>query len=48
MKRQADVAIVGAGFAGLAAARTLVDAGRSVVVLEAREQGRAAIQLAKQ
>ncbi len=36
--RQADVVIVGAGLAGLAAARHLTAAGLSVVVLEARER----------
>jgi monoamine oxidase len=36
--REVDVVIVGAGFAGLTAARRLVQAGRSVVVLEARNR----------
>jgi monoamine oxidase len=34
----ADAVVVGAGFAGLTAARKLVQAGRSVVVLEARDR----------
>ncbi|MBV9880649.1 MAG: FAD-dependent oxidoreductase [Gemmatirosa sp.] len=33
-----DVAVIGAGAAGLAAARALADAGRHVVVLEARDR----------
>ena len=36
--RRADVVVVGAGFAGLAAATKLVAAGHSVVVLEARDR----------
>lgn len=35
---EADVCVVGAGFAGLTAARRLVQGGRSVVVLEARDR----------
>lgn len=33
-----DVIVIGAGFAGLTAARRVVEAGRSVVVLEARDR----------
>jgi monoamine oxidase len=37
-QRAADVCVVGAGFAGLAAARRLVEGGARVVVLEARDR----------
>jgi monoamine oxidase len=37
-RRQTDVVIVGAGLAGLSAARQLTAAGRSVLVLEARDR----------
>lgn len=37
-ERHVDVVVVGAGFAGLTAARHIADAGRSVVVLEARDR----------
>lgn len=35
---QADVVVIGAGAAGLGAARTLIDEGKSVIVLEARHR----------
>ncbi|HSP02250.1 MAG TPA: flavin monoamine oxidase family protein [Acidimicrobiales bacterium] len=37
-EQRVDVVVVGAGFAGLTAARELVGAGRSVVVLEGRDR----------
>jgi monoamine oxidase len=37
-QRQADVVVIGAGLAGLAAARELRAAGREVIVLEARDR----------
>ena len=33
-----DVVVIGAGFAGVAAARNLTETGRAVVVLEARDR----------
>jgi monoamine oxidase len=36
--RKSDAVVVGAGFAGLTAARKLMQAGRSVIVLEARDR----------
>jgi len=36
--READVLVLGAGIAGLAAARTLADKGLSVIILEARDR----------
>ena len=37
-RRTADAVVVGAGFAGLTAARKLMQAGKSVIVLEARDR----------
>ena len=37
-RRDAEICVVGAGMAGLAAAKLLAEAGREVVVLEARDR----------
>ena len=37
-RREADVVVIGAGLAGLSAARTLVQAGVEPVVVEARDR----------
>src|SRR5436190_20680348 len=42
LPKRCDVAIIGAGYAGLAAALTLARAGRSVVVLDALAPGEGA------
>lgn len=39
LPREADAVVVGGGYCGLAAARTLAERGRSVVVLDARDLG---------
>ena len=37
-RREADVCVIGAGYAGLTAARRLAQGGASVVVVEARDR----------
>src|SRR5882762_9673374 len=44
---QAEVVVVGAGFAGLSAARTLSRQSKKVVVLEARERVGGRVKVAK-
>ena len=43
---EADVIVVGAGFSGLKAAQTLVEAGRSVIVLEGKDRVGGRVKLA--
>jgi len=38
MRESVDAVVVGAGYAGLAAARKLIEEGRSAVLLEARDR----------
>jgi monoamine oxidase len=37
-RRETEVCVVGAGFAGLSAAKRLADSGHQVVILEARDR----------
>jgi len=44
---QTEIVVVGAGFAGLSAARALIRQGRKVVVLEARDRVGGRVKAAK-